>query len=288
LPNGATGTSASNSIDVDFGTTAISGDISVHGTNDCGDGQNSTLSITVNPLPDEAGTIIGNTTVCQGETGIMYTIPEIANATSYVWTIPSGVTGSSSSNSITVVFGSSAISGNISVYGTNDCGYGQSSTLGVIVNEIPETPTISLSGNTLNSDATVGNQWYLNDEIIIGAINQDYNATSDGNYFVIVTLLGCSSLPSNIINVIGTDIYIINNESSVSIYPNPVKDELIIEITNNTNSFDYEIINSMGQVVKKGLISTKAIIQTSKFTPGVYLIKLENGEKFEFRKIVKE
>lgn len=288
LPSGATGTSTTNSIDVDFGTTAISGDISVHGTNDCGDGQNSTLSITVNPLPDAAETISGNTTVCQGATGIMYTVPEIANAISYVWTLPSGTLGTSTTNSITVDFESSATTGDISVYGINDCGNGQSSTLGVIVNEIPQTPTISLSGNILNSDASVGNQWYLNDEIINGAINQDYIAISDGNYYVIVTLLDCSSAPSNIINVIGTDISIVNYESSYNIYPNPVNDELIIEIEGNNEKVNFEILNAIGQVVFNGNLFEKTTVQTSNFASGVYLIKLENGKTFEFKKLIKE
>jgi hypothetical protein len=38
----------------------------------------------------------------------------------------------------------------------------------------------------------------------------------------------------------------------------------------------------------KGNFFEKTIIQTSNFVPGPYLIKLESGKTYEFRKIVKE
>jgi hypothetical protein len=31
----------------------------------------------------------------------------------------------------------------------------------------------------------------------------------------------------------------------------------------------------------------KTVVQTTDFSPGVYLIKIENGKTFEFKKIVK-
>jgi len=75
----------------------------------------NTTVVTVNPLPASAGTISGLTTVCQGQNSVTYTVPVITNATSYVWTLPSGATGTSSTNSITVNYGTSAVSGNITV-----------------------------------------------------------------------------------------------------------------------------------------------------------------------------
>ncbi|HOG19089.1 MAG TPA: T9SS type A sorting domain-containing protein, partial [Salinivirgaceae bacterium] len=147
LPSGATGESTTNTITVDYGNSAISGDISVYGTSGCGNGTSSTLSITVNLLPDIAGTITGNTTVCQGETAVTYTVPEIANATSYIWTLPNGATGTSTTNTITVNFENSATSGEISVCGVNECGTGENSTLAITVNSLPSEAG-AITGNT--------------------------------------------------------------------------------------------------------------------------------------------
>jgi hypothetical protein len=137
LPSGATGTSTTNSITVSYSKTAVSGSISVFGRNANGDGAASTLNIVVNPLPKVAGAITGYSVVCQGEKLVSYVVPPIDNATSYVWSIPSGCTGSSTTNTILVNYTSVSVSGNISVHGKNDWGAGDSSTLAVTVHQVP-------------------------------------------------------------------------------------------------------------------------------------------------------
>jgi len=100
-------------------------------------GLSSICKVTVNQLPNAAGTIIGPSAVCKGQNSVIYTVPTIANATSYIWTLPSGATGTSNKNSIVVNFGSSAISGNITVKGTNSSGNGAASIFTVIVSTLP-------------------------------------------------------------------------------------------------------------------------------------------------------
>ena len=80
----------------------------------------------VNFMPAAAGTIIGTASVCQGQTGFVYTVPLIDNTTGYFWILPDGatITADDNTNSITVDFSSTASSGNITVYGTNACGNG--------------------------------------------------------------------------------------------------------------------------------------------------------------------
>ena len=74
----------------------------------------------------------------------------------------------------------------------------------------------------------------------------------------------------------------------IKVYPNPVSNELIIEIEGNSDKLDFEILNAIGQVVFKGNFIEKTTVHTTNFAPGVYLIKLENGKTFEFKKIIKE
>jgi len=70
------------------------------------------------------GNITGDPTngVC-GQT-YTYSIPAMSGATSYAWSLPSGATGSSSTNSITVTFSGGFTTGQICVNGVNGCGAG--------------------------------------------------------------------------------------------------------------------------------------------------------------------
>jgi len=79
--------------------------------------------------PGAAGTISGDYVFCQGKDTVLYTVPLIANATSYIWTLSDGATGTSTTNSITAIFDSAAISGYITVKGHNECGNGALSAL---------------------------------------------------------------------------------------------------------------------------------------------------------------
>ena len=287
LPSGATGTSTTNSILVNFGTSAVSGNITVKGMNACGNGVESTLAVTVNPLPAAAGVIMGETTVCQDQIPVIYAVPTISDATSYLWTLPSGATGTSTTNSILVNFGASAISGNITVKGINACGDGVESSLAVTVNPLPATPVITQDGDNFHSDASNGNQWYNQTGPVIGETNQDFTPKTSGKYYVVVTLTTCSSDPSNSIDFIPTRIDPILFSKSIKVYPNPVTNELTIEIVGGPNMTDFIVLNSISQVVFSGSLFEKTVVQTANFTPGIYIIRLQSGTTVEYRKIVK-
>ena len=85
------------------------------------------------------GTITGDDSVCLGEMGLIYSIDQIANATGYAWSVPAGasIANGGNTNSIMVDYSSSAVSGNVSVCGLNNCGNGPSSILTVTVNFLP-------------------------------------------------------------------------------------------------------------------------------------------------------
>jgi len=75
--------------------------------------------------------------------------------------------------------------------------------------------------------------------------------------------------------------------NGIIVYPNPVSDELTLELPNNDTIFKFDIVNVNGQVVYSGSLQNKTIINTSSFATGIYIIKLENNKTFEFKKIIK-
>jgi len=152
---------------------------------------------------------------------------------------------------------------------------------------IPVTPTIIQNGDILHSDALTGNQWHNKDGAIVGATTQDFSPKSSGDYYVVATLNGCTSNPSNSIQFIPTGINSIEASNLIKVYPNPVNNELILEFQGNSKKIDFEILNSIGQVVFTGILVEKTFIQTAPFNSGIYLIQLKTGDAIVFKKIIK-
>lgn len=76
----------------------------------------------------------------------------------------------------------------------------------------------------------------------------------------------------------------------VSIYPNPVKDELNIRTQNINEALNYEIVNALGQNVQVGKlpINTLNRISLSALSTGIYFIKLSTTTGSFVQKIIKE
>ncbi|HNW69928.1 MAG TPA: SBBP repeat-containing protein [Bacteroidales bacterium] len=75
-------------------------------------------------------------------------------------------------------------------------------------------------------------------------------------------------------------------DQALTVYPNPVSDELIIEAKGNKETINFEIYNAAGQLVFKGKMFDKITVPTASFAGGTYIIKLENGNSFEFGKVI--
>jgi hypothetical protein len=105
--------------------------------------------------PYGAGTISGNPQVCKGSSGVTYSIAPISNATGYSWSIPAGATLVSGANTRTIVVNyiQNAVSGFISVSGTNPCGTGVARFLAITVNA-PPVPVIT--GDTVVCAGALG------------------------------------------------------------------------------------------------------------------------------------
>lgn len=98
------------------------------------------LMIHVNPKPVAAASISGDSVLLKGSSNVTYTVPIIPFANSYFWQLSDGVTGNSTSNSITVSFDNTLTSALIKVQGVNDCGLGAADSLAIIL-----SPTVGLN-----------------------------------------------------------------------------------------------------------------------------------------------
>jgi hypothetical protein len=138
LPAGLTGTSTTNSITVAVNPSLYtSGSVSVQAVNSCASSGAKTLALT--KVLAAVTTLSGPTFIC-GLTSATYTATAVTGATGYAWVLPTGLTGTSTTNTITVAVNpASFTSGSVSVAAVNACGTGAAKTLAL--SKIPSTPT---------------------------------------------------------------------------------------------------------------------------------------------------
>ncbi|MEI8203637.1 MAG: FG-GAP-like repeat-containing protein [Bacteroidota bacterium] len=168
----------------------------------------NTVSVIIASLPVPATTISGMSTVCQGVNNIAYTVPNITNASTYIWTLADGTSITSVTNSIMVNYSNTAVSGNITVKGHSQCGDGDISTLAVTVNAMPATPIVgnitqpnctNATGNIELSGLPASGMWNLTPSNISGVgTSTSIIGFLAGTYnFKVVNNLGCSSLATS-------------------------------------------------------------------------------------------
>ena len=146
LPTGATLLSGqgSNSISVSFSNTFLNGAINVYATNACG--SSAIKSKNVFGKPAKPTNLSGPSSLCIGTQGT-FTCSSAVGATSYLWTVPSGVTivSGQGTTSIIVNSSSSVTNGSICIKAVNSCG--TTSSTCKTINILPATiSTLTITG----------------------------------------------------------------------------------------------------------------------------------------------
>lgn len=236
-------------------------------------------------LPPVASFSANDQSICLGTT-INYTDASTNAPTNWNWTFPGGSPASSTSQNPTVTY-STPGTYNAELIASN--GDGADTILFsnyITVNPAPTAPVITDNVGTLESSQLgSGNQWYLNGVAIGGATNDTYSPTQGGSYTVVYTdANGCTATSSAIISTVGIE----DETISFSIYPNPVIEKLIIDAGTSVKA-TIKIVDLSGRMV----ITTKMNqalqqIDLSNLASGVYMIKIEYGDKSITRKIVKK
>lgn len=177
----------------------------------------ASVPIVVNPLPQiTTGT---NPQICEGDS----TELSATGGQTYIWQ-PSGLLYDNMvSNPQTYPLWQDV---SFTVTVTNQYQCSSTANVNVTVHPIP-TPTIIENNGTLISNYAVGNQWYLDGNIINGATGQNYTPAQNGVYTVAVTLNNCTgtSVPFTVVNVGVMDLHV---QHLFSVFPNPAKDAVNI------------------------------------------------------------
>ncbi|NLV19532.1 MAG: cadherin repeat domain-containing protein, partial [Bacteroidetes bacterium] len=148
-----------NYTEVSFSRDAVSGTLTVYAYNACGQGIESSLDITVNPLPGDPLFIIGPGHLCPNSSEL-YFVEGITYASSYEWEYDgTGVfmshdTVNDPPNSIKLEFHHDATSGILRVSGVNECGI--SSLISIYITVYPLNEPV-ISGPSSVCEGSEGN-----------------------------------------------------------------------------------------------------------------------------------
>ncbi len=150
----------------------------------------------------------------------------------------------------------------------------------------------SLSGFTITANAAgAGYQWIQCDSNgyspIPGATSQNYTATANGNYAVVVTENGCTDT-SACVTISGVSIKE-HQFDIATIQPNPFNDRLTIRLEHNMREASYNLTSITGRLVLRGrMAGNSEVLNLSTLAKGVYLLQVNTKHGQEVIRVVKE
>lgn len=172
---------------------------------------------------------------------------------------------------------------------TNSC---PSSRVAVVANT-PVNPVITQQADSLVSSYTSGNQWYLNDTLIIGANNPSFKPTKSGIYKVMIyDAFGCQ-LSSNTINFNVTALAEqMAEEIKLRVSPNPNKGRfnLSFSVTNKSDLW-IDILDASGKKLftanQSDFIGNYSKeINIEQASSSLYVVRIQHNKKIYLKKII--
>jgi uncharacterized delta-60 repeat protein len=164
--------------------------------------------------------------------------------------------------------------------------------------------TINLTINAVDDSVVVGNasfmansasgtyQWLDCDNgnsIIVGATNQIFTPSGNGNFAVIITDNSCIDT-SNCYSMMTVGITSLENNFSVNIYPNPTTEALVIEVSDLIETKSYKLMDNIGrQLLFGSLNKKKTTVELIGLSGGIYYLQiLDNLGQQKTIKVVRE
>lgn len=152
----------------------------------------------------------------------------------------------------------------------------------------PPLPIITANGSVLTTSSPGALQWYENNAIATSATSATYeiNPLEYGIYAVETTVNGCTARSADFIYLITEKENPLRSEFKV--FPNPVREELSIQLPTTSRSVDFKFMDVMGRTLKNVQgAGAEHTISLREFDAGPYLLLIQTPEQKEVRKIIK-
>ncbi len=244
------------------------------------------IPITVHPLP--AIHLTSSLAVlCKGDTAVLTASGNL----SFLWS-PATSLNNTSGYSVKA-FPDSSITYTITGRDTNGT-CKTVSFLSLPVNPLPAIPLISVNDDVLTSSSVSGNQWYLNGNVLPASVNQTDTINQNGIYTVCVTSMnGCRACSAPFtFNAMAISESPLN--ASISVYPNPAGDYIMIEYTlQKEEKLNMELFDLSGKLIlsmptenlSTGFHSSRLAL--NELDKGFYILKISNCNTAIYKHIIR-
>lgn len=244
-----------------------------------GSGCSATADVVVTVTGGALSAVVSasDTTICNGETTQLFVVASGGSGSyTYSWTsAPSGFTSTLSNPYVTPTTTTTYI------VNVSDGVNSTAATFTVTVLTLPTQPTISASDTFLVSSSATNNQWYYYGALIVNGTNQTLDPDLNGSYQVqVVDSNGCGSpLSDAYVFTQPTDISEIDLASSVSLYPNPANNVVMLEGKIPENDFEVSVFDQTGRLVMNE--KNNKAISVLGMNDGIYFITIQlvSGER---------
>ena len=311
VPPGASITAGqgTTAVTVNYSSIAVSGNVSVYGSNATGNGSPGNLAITVNSTPLQPGAIAGNASPCQGSSQT-YSVTNTSGVT-YTWSVPTGstITSGQGTNSITATM--EAPGGNINVVPSNTCGIGIEQISSISVQLLPGIAeaisgpdmvdlavVVSTDYTTVGATDATSYQWEL---------SPVYAGTISGTGLTAIvawngSFLGQAQIRVKAINACGEGAWSVikntevtnttgitedNAGQAINVYPSPSKGNFTVALKGINGKVKLRIIDTTGHELYSSFFAgEEATPFEFPLASGIYLLLVDEGSRILRHKLI--
>lgn len=172
--------------------------------------------------------------------------------------------------------------------GNNEYIRAESVSRSFCINPQPPQITVEHTGTSsiLVSDNQTGNIWYK-DDVELHVYNDTLEIEDElALYSVRLRVNGCMSPPSNTILITSAEEHTGKN---IAVFPNPAHNVVTIRRSGSTRNAKLELTDLLGKVIMtENATDEFHTIDVSKLLPGIYLVKVSDGESIVVEKVLKQ
>jgi hypothetical protein len=153
-----------------------------------------------------------------------------------------------------------------------------------LTNIFPAPSLVSFDGQFLTASVNLNYQWYLNGELLPGAIESSFIPSNGGNYSVaVVDSFGCQAMSDNFfVSLVGI---FQDSENEVFVYPNPTSGSLMFQFVGQ--ELYIQLTDLAGNLIMERVIATNDSLDLSVLASGIYFVNFGAGSAIKPIKIVK-